>query len=265
MKFKDFLYNELKDKIENPDVLPKGFQEIGKIMLIRLKPEHLKYKKQIVDTIYKKYKRPVGVIYSIEGELRIPKIEVFYGSPETIKKELGCRFLLDVTKVMYAKGNSGEKERMLKIVDDGEKILDMFAGIGYFSVIIAKHKKKCLIYSIEKNLDSYRFLIRNIYLNNIKNIFPFFGDNREIISKLNEKFDRILMGYVPSSVEFLPYALKVSKKGTVIHLHQCLTKKEFDPFTKKIEKEFGLNLIGFNKVKSYAPHVYHWVLDFEKP
>ena len=58
---------------------------------------------------------------------------------ETINKENGCLFKLDLAKVMWSKGNNNERLRIAKLVGDGETVIDMFAGIGYFSIHIAVH------------------------------------------------------------------------------------------------------------------------------
>ena len=74
----------------------------------------------------------------IEGQKREPTVSLLYGrETETIHKENGCLFNLDLSKVMWAKGNNNERLRIAKLVKDGETVVDMFAGIGYFSIPIA--------------------------------------------------------------------------------------------------------------------------------
>jgi len=267
MGFRELLSRKVS--IPNPELLPKGYQEIGDIIVLRLKPVHEPYEEEIAKAVHELTGKRVAIWKKVKGELRKPEIKVYFGDGVTIKKEHGCAFKLDITKVMYSKGNVGEKERLLNLVKPGEKILDMFAGIGYFSIILAKHKN-VTIHAIEKNIDAYFFLVENIYLNHLTNITPLLGDNREIVPLLKqrgESYDRILMGYLPSSQEFLDYALMVAE-DTVIHLHQVLKKEEIEHFKthiiSKIEKKhFSAEILATRIVKSYAPHRYHIVFDIK--
>ncbi len=266
MGFKELLNKKLPN-IPHPELLPRGYQEIGDIIVLRLKPIHEAYEKEIVKAIHELTGKRVAVWKEVKGEFRKPEIRVYFGNGTTVRKEYGCIFKLDITKVMYSKGNVGEKGRLLKLVKDGEKVLDMFAGIGYFSIILAKHRK-ITVHAIEKNIDAYFFLVENIYLNRTNNIIPLLGDNREIIPLLKQRketYDRILMGYLPSSQEFLNHALMVAE-DTIIHLHEVLKKEEIENFGKniihKIEKNgFSAKILNTRKVKSYAPHRYHVVFD----
>jgi tRNA wybutosine-synthesizing protein 2 len=267
MGFRELLSKKLK--VPNPELLPRGYQEIGDIIVLRLKQIHEPYEKEIVKAVHELTGKRVAVWKEVKGELRKPEIKVYFGDGVTVRKEYDCVFKLDITKVMYSKGNVGEKGRLLKLVKDGEKILDMFAGIGYFSIILAKHRN-VTIHAIEKNIDAYFFLVDNIYLNHVYNITPLFGDNREVIPLLKQKgesYDRILMGYLPSSQKFLDYALMVAE-NTTIHLHEVLKKEDIEDFKKHIinrieEKKFSAEILNIRNVKSYAPHRYHVVFDIK--
>ncbi len=155
----------------------------------------------------------------------------------------------------------------------------MFAGIGYFSLGIAKHSKAKKIYSIEKNPLAYRYLKQNIVLNKIKNTEPLPGDNRTLAGKLEGKADRIIMGYFQTdrrakgasggSEKFLPYAVKMLKSKGTIHFHNSCHKKDlWKKPAGDIERAcaaFGASfrLLNKKKVKSVAPNTYHVVLDIE--
>ena len=148
------------------------WKKIGDILILDNKfsinsENHLEElsKKHNVKTIMK--------IDHIQGTKREPVCEILWGSEtETINKENGCLFKLDLAKVMWSKGNNNERLRIAKLVDDGETIIDMFAGIGYFSIPIGVHSKASNVYSIEINPNSYYYLCENvrIYHHNL-NIF----------------------------------------------------------------------------------------------
>lgn len=207
----------------------------------------------------------------IEGQKREPTINLLYGTEtETIHKENGCLFNLDLSKVMWAKGNNNERLRIAKLVEDGETVVDMFAGIGYFSIPIGVHSGAKEIISIEINPNSYHFLKNNIELNKINReynrMIPVLGDCAIEAPKYSA--DRVLMGYVKTTHHFLKPAMECVKDGGIIHYHETVPLKliETRPYerVKKIAWECGereVEVLNIQNIKRYAPGVEHIVLD----
>lgn len=278
MSFKDLLKEKLKLKLnKNLDKLPTGFQRVGDIIIINLDSSLYNYKKEIGNAILEIFKvRSVCNKYGeIKGEFREPQIEIIAGSDDTLVNHLenGIKYKFDIRKVMFAKGNLSERARYPKIVKNGEIILDMFAGIGYFSLPMAKLSNPEKIYAIEINPVSFEFFKENIKLNKINNIEAINGDNRKIIDELVDKgikADRVLMGYLPPPKEFLPWAFKIIKKNGFLHYEDILTvgneKEESDKVMKMISdiaKDYGFKaeLFHLQDVKSYGPKKHHYVFD----
>jgi len=167
---------------------------------------------------------------------------------------------------MFSKGNLSEKKRIISQIKRNETVLDMFAGIGYFSLGIAKFSDAKKIYSIEINPESYRYLKENIRLNKLENkIVPILGDCKEC--KKIGKVDRIIMGLLPSPKDYLGVAIKTIKKNGIIHYHSTFEKNgdckkllnEINDIA--VEHGFSAKLLKCKKVKSYAPNIDHVVLD----
>ena len=260
MKFKEKLYKLTKVSYQK---LPSSYQIIGDVLLLKLPKVKLnKQKQDIAKAILKilPYVKTVCEIKEVSGELRKPKIKKLVGSStETIHKEHGILYKLNVSKIMFSKGNLTERKRLIEEAKPGEVIVDMFAGIGYFSLGLAKTHAK--IYSIEKNKNAFRYLQENIRLNKTKNIKPIEGDCRKV--KIPEKADRVLMGYFPGTEKYLPAAIGFLKDKGIIHYHD-LGKSEDDIVKriKKYTKEQKIKILSKKIVKSYAPHIYHFVVDF---
>lgn len=201
----------------------------------------------------------------INGLKREPEVEVLVGDgTETIHKENHCLFKMDVAKVMWSKGNTGERKRMANIVQDGEVVVHMFAGIGYFSIPMAVHSKPAKIYSIEINPVAYGYLCENINLNKVKNVVePLLGDCRELAPR--GVADRVLMGYIGNTHEYLPAAMEVLKDGGVVHYHESVPDKI--KFIRPVERikeaagERGVEILNKRIIKPYSPGVYHVVVD----
>lgn len=268
----------LKDKLANAtrimkNLLPSSYQIIGNIILIKLpnvkKREQKKRIAESLMTIFP-YVKTVCEITAIKGELREPKVRILAGNgTDTIHREGSILYRLDVSKIMFSKGNLFERQRLIKKIKERETIIDMFAGIGYFSLGLAKFSKARRIISIEKNRIAFNYLKENIKLNNIKKIKPMRGDCRRLAKDLKGKADRVIMGYLINTEKYLPFALTMLKKKGIIHFHNIykeehLWEKPVQEISNLVEC-FGYRyrIIEKRKVKSYAPRVWHVVIDVE--
>jgi len=260
MKFKELL----AEKINLPaNILPSGYHILGHVLLLKLSKKALRHKKKIGSSILQMfpYIKTVALQKGVSGEFRLPKVEILAGNKntKTIHRELNCTFKLDASKIMWSKGNHFERQRMLQIVRPNEIVVDMFAGIGYWSVILSKHAKARWIICLEKNPKSFNYLIENISLNKLQNITAIETDCRNFSTTM--KADRIIMGYFPGTLNFLPYALNISKKGTIIHFHEIA--KNHESLKKAILKHKSLKITNIRQVKEYSPSKRHFVFDLE--
>ena len=282
MAFKQLLTEKLKEKNINLNylALPKGYQKIGDLILLNLNEGLLDFDKEIGEAVLEIINARVvcNKVGEITGELREPQIKVIAGNKNTevCHFENGVYFCFDVSKIMFAKGNVAERGRLAKQVKMDEIIVDMFVGIGYFSVPIAKIAKPKKIHAIDLNENSIKYLKKTIEKNKLKNIEVIKGDSKEVIKRLlaqGVKADRVLMGYLPPPVDFIKSALSIVKKNGMIHyddLIRCNNKEEDIKKTLKMFNEEAkgagfkrVELINAQKVKSYKPKVDHYVLDLK--
>jgi tRNA wybutosine-synthesizing protein 2 len=272
--FRRLLKEKLKIPRQSYNFLPSGFQRIGHIVILNLKPEVSGLAKNIAELVLESYPyvKIICLTEGVSGEFREPKVEWLAGEKktETLHKENNCIFKLDVTRVMFSKGNLSERARLPKLVRPGEVIVDLFSGIGYFSLPIAKFAKPRKVYAIEKNPISFKYLNENIRLNRVQEkITPILGDCRKV--KMGDIADRVIMGYLPKTYTFLPAAFEALKpQGGVIHYHDTFSEKELWDKSKEILEAqafragYSLKSITHKSiVKEYAPRVYHVVIDAE--
>jgi tRNA wybutosine-synthesizing protein 2 len=275
MAFNDKLRNRLKNRLTGKelDYLPKGYQIIGNILLIKLDKRLLKHRRLIGKAIMDMlpYMHTICLIKDIRGNVRKPEIEVIAGCnrTQTMNKEHGCKFLLDVSDIMWSQGNKNEKIRLTKMIKPGETIVDMFAGIGYFSIILAKYCKPKKIYAIDINPKAIEYLRKNIWLNEVEDKIEILqGDCRKFSKLLENAADRIIMGYLFETEKFLSYALKIAKSNAVIHFHRTVKEEEIDKFKEKLIKigaknKVKIKVLKVKRVKSYAPKIWHVVFDLK--
>jgi len=279
MGFKDNFKEKLREILSDEElsVLPRGFQVIGRVIIIKLNPLLLE-KKILIAQKYMELLPSTKSVYlnmgRIKGKYRTPeKIVFLVGEDDPIveHKEHGVIYRFDFTKIMFSMGNLNERKFLSTLVKENEVIVDMFAGIGYFSLPIAKHSKPKIIYSIELNLESFKFLTENIKINHLDDIIvPINGDSKSEVIKLSNsgvRADRVIMGVFPAPKDFIKEALTLTKEsGTTFHYEGVATKENylslFNEF-KEIAKasNFKCELLSKRFVKSYGPHLYHIVID----
>lgn len=257
----------LKQKISRKTGIihvPASFQIIGNIALAKFMNNKTTEKKKIANALMEILPKikTVCEVKGIKGEYRTPKIRKIAGNGTiTIHKEHGIKYKIDVSKIMFSKGNLSERKRIIPLIKKNEKILDMFAGIGYFSLGIAKNKS-VKITAVEKNKITYNYLKGNIRLNKLNNISAINSDNRKI--KTKEKFDRVIMGYFPNTEVFLSSALKYIKSGGSIHYHNTYKEKEL--WKKPLEqinnaaKKFWKRIAFLSKKKEETSHSFFLTL-----
>jgi tRNA wybutosine-synthesizing protein 2 len=249
--------------------IPSGWQILGDIIIVSI-PEEIEHKKtKVAEALLFLYPKCKSVIrdFGIEGQFRLPKRELLLGTgTETVHKEHGCLFKQDVTKVMYSKGNLEERKRMSRL-GKGEVVVDMFAGIGYFSIPMAVHSRPGKIISIEINPESFAYLEENIRLNRVEDIiYPICGNCLEFTPEGTA--DRVLMGYVGTTHYYLEPAIKALKKsGGILHYHETvpekLAKTRPQERIKKAAEFLGkkVEMLETRKIKKYSPGVLHVVID----
>ena len=200
------------------------------------------------------------------GTERKPDLRIIYGTNHPVEhRENGVRYLLDPLKVMFSPGNVNARGIMRNMNFEGKTVLDMFAGIGYFSIPCAKYSGSKVVYCSEINRDSYEYLIRNVQINRIGGIIR--AANSDCRNAWAEvKADVIVMGHF-SSPDFLSAALLRSHEGTTIIMHILAPTGKINKETEKIirkaqEMGYIVHLTGSNRVKSYSPHNWHWQITF---
>jgi tRNA wybutosine-synthesizing protein 2 len=262
------LFQLLKGRIPDSylDLLPRRYKILGDIILVKLPVELRKYKKEVGKALLTLHPRcqSVWLDYGKQGMMRRPRVELLAGTgSETTHVENGVKFKLDVTKVMFSPGNQAERMRMAK-TGNGERVVDMFAGIGYFSIPMAVHSRPKKIIAIEINPESYEFLKYNIKLNYVEKIIdPILGDCAD---KTPENWaDRVIMGHLFAD-QYIPIAIKALRNEGIIHYHEAVPESIFDrPIhrMKKYAKTQGkdVEILDIRKIKNYSPGVWHVVVD----
>ncbi len=230
----------------------RGFTMIGSIAV-------LQGKEPTEEEIWElqAWKKPTAILWirSYKGRERIPDVQVLWGeSSEVCHREMGMAFWLDPARVMFSKGNRGEKVRMMELIGKEERVADMFAGIGYFTIPAARSGAR--VHAMEINPEAFRYLCRNIRENRVDTLVTAeCGDCRDLLSGY---YDRVIMGHFGSPA-LLGSALNHILPGGIIHLHVTASGYPEIPGTCRQQ----LRQENCRRIKKVAPHTWHYVLDLK--
>ena len=269
----------LKKSLENiltsqeSQELISSFDQIGDIIIVKIPDSLLTKKKLIGETLLNEVKIAKSVFYqasAVEGDFRTRNLEILAGEDktETEYKEFGCKFTVDVENAFFSPRLSTERERIANLVQDGEIVVNMFAGVGMFSIMIAK-KKRCTVYSIDINPVATKLCEKNIISNKIAgNIISINGDaSRVIQEQLENKSDRTLMLLPERSDEFLESAINATKSGGVIHYYSHIHADKKSNAGRLSEEHYlqvtpvKSEILGSKIVRAVGPRYYQTVVD----
>jgi len=261
---KDYLKGKIDDK--TIDEIRGSFDIIGDVVILEI-PDDLENYKDLIGEAALKFTKRKAVFRKtseIKGIIRTRELEHIAGEDisETIHQEFGCRLMLDVRNVYFSPRLATERKRVADSVKDGEVIVDMFAGVAPFPVLIAKNHDVA-VYAIDINPEAYKYAEKNIELNRVQDkVITILGDVREVLENKDIKADRIIMNLPGSAYEFLDTAVQHIKPGGIVHYYEFS-----ESFEKPIERlkdaayPRQVEILDKRKVRSRSPGKWHMGID----
>ena len=267
------LDDALKGKLTSEEMkeLTRAYDVIGDIAILFIRYDLEKKEKIIAEAILKVHKNVKTVLKrvgKVVGDYRTRDVEFLAGEEktETLYQEHGCRYLLDISKVFFTPRLATERLRVANKVKRGETVLDMFAGVGAFTILIAK-KRKAKVIAVELNPDAVEYMKRNVELKKVSDLVDVrLGDAKKVCKGF--KVDRIVMNLPKMAEGFLPTALGVLKPGGVVHYHVLVNEEKFDEKieeTKKMVDASGMQfeLLEWNRGRQVSPNEWIVCIDFK--
>jgi len=261
-------------------LLYKSYDIIGDIAVIRvseaLKPRIQTIAEAILQT-QKHVKTVLRQVSPVAGDFRLRELEWTAGEKktETVHREFGCLLRVDLEKCYFSPRLSYERMRIARLVQPNEVIINMFAGVGSYSIIIAKHSDPEKIYSMDINPIAVQFLKENVRLNRVeRQVLPILGDAKEAIEeRLRGVADRVIMPLPEKAYEYLDSAvLALKSKGGFIHYydfeHPNRGENAIEKTRRKIYEKMGtlginLEILSSRIVRTTGPNWHQVALDIK--
>ncbi|SOV14170.1 met-10+ like protein, putative [Plasmodium sp. gorilla clade G2] len=163
------------------------FEIIGHIAHLNFCDKLESCKKIIAEIILDKNKSIKTVINKkdiLNNTHRTFNIELLAGENNYITqlRENNIRVKLNYELIYWNSKLKKERDRIYNLVNDNSIIIDVFGGVGIFSLSLSK--KSCLCFSNDINEHAYKYMNINIAMNKNKNILTYNMDGREFLEKL---------------------------------------------------------------------------------
>jgi tRNA (guanine37-N1)-methyltransferase len=257
-------------------IVPKSFDMIGHIAIIELPDELVPFGELIgagVLEICPNVRTVMAKAGAFSSDYRTRELRLLAGEDNSITcyKEHGCTYELDVRTVFFSTRLSHERLRIACQVKPGERVVDMFAGVGPYSILVARKQPLSTIYAVDANPAAFKFLVSNVLVNRVlHNVRPMMGDIRKVVSShLFGVADRLIMNLPGEALNFVDVAcLSLSERGGVIHLysfesaenpHEAASaklKRQIEASGRKLE-----SILAVRTVKEVAPYRFQVAVD----
>ncbi|HET7405260.1 MAG TPA: class I SAM-dependent methyltransferase family protein [Candidatus Bathyarchaeia archaeon] len=258
--------------------LPKSYDIVGDIGILELKADLVPYEQKIAQAILAIHSN-IHAVYAkagqVEGDERIRPLRHLAGESRTttVHREFGCSFKVDLSKVFFSPRLSTEHQRVANLVNEGERVVDMFAGVGPFSILIAKKTEKVTVDAIDSNPVAAKLIGENARINKVASkIKVRNGDAGTVIhEELLHLATRVIMNHPSASKHFVGAACDaLGPSGGMIHYYTFAEGQDPEVGARR-ELEHSLKPIGYmirqvqtlHRVREVAPMKWQVVIDAE--
>ncbi|MDR2873514.1 MAG: class I SAM-dependent methyltransferase family protein [Methanobrevibacter sp.] len=264
------LSEQLKGKLNEDEIkyLKTSFDIIGDLVLLEI-PKNLEKHKEVIGNACIDFTNTKSAFMKksgIKGVIRTREIERIAGedNSRTIAKEHGVKISLDLKQVYFSPRLATERKRVEKQAKNGEKILDMFTGVGPLPILIAKNKN-VEIYGVDINKIAIEYFKENIKINKLNDhIYPIFGDINDVALKFKEKglkFNRIIMNLPETAYKFLDLSIYLLSDNGILHYYEF--SGDYEILINRIKQiaiiyNREIEVLNMRKVKSSSPG--RWIM-----
>jgi tRNA (guanine37-N1)-methyltransferase len=254
-----------------------AFDQIGDVVIVKI-PDALAEKKALIAQAILANVKTAKAVFAqasaVRGDFRVRDLEFLGGENRTVTeyKEHGCRFKVDVAKAYFSPRLSTERQRISGLVGENETIVNMFAGVGTYSIIIAKANKTCKVYSIDSNSVANDLCVENARLNKVSDrVIPVCTDAATIIrEQLSGVADRVLMPLPERAKEFIEPAVMALKETGVVHYfahiradNKQAAKELGTKDAQEAFKDYSNKVLKTTVVREVGPRFYQIVADVQ--
>ncbi len=249
------------------ELIPTKWERFGDVIVIRLNDRARDFGSRIGTAFAETFdvQAVVEDVSGVHGVLRTPEVRILWGRGLEVEHlEGGVRYRFDVAKIMFSSGNLPERTSIASKVREKSTVVDLFAGIGYFTLPVALYARPARVYACELSPVAFHYLVENVRLNRADTVVPLPGDCRETAPR--GVADVVLMGHF-SAIDYLDVAFDCLRGAGLVVYHELCPKEQFPtgPLGHLTEaarnRWYDVESVRSRILKSYAPGIVHAVLE----
>ena len=249
--------------------LPSSFDIVGDIAIVKIPQPLLPYRRAIGDA-FLAWSRKVRVVaqdHGVEGPLRVRRLEILSGEARTttVHREHGLRYRVDVARAYFSPRLGTERKRIADLVRPGEVVVDPFAGVGPYAILIARRRSPATVLASDVNPVAVRFLRENVLANRADRVVVSQAEAGAALGAAS-RADRILLDLPHSSRTFLPSAVRALAPGGTVHVYVILERGQVEDADAGIRRAVAaegrtVETIRRHVVRAYGPTMDHLAFD----
>lgn len=273
LSISDFKLIEMDFRSEEKNLCPEdllGFQPsfdvVGDIAIVD--GENAEEVAAVLMSCHKSIKAVIAPLSDVEGEFRTRQFRHLAGENRTVTthREHGLRYRVDLERAYFTPRLGTERLRIAEQIGPSDVVLDMFAGVGPFALLMAKRGAKVI--AIDKNPIAVLYLRENARLNKVQDIEILEGDANDLALRYENAADHVIMNLPHSADRFLISAMKAARDGGVIHYYAFAPEQSLYQdvdLIRRASDKLGISadITYQGVVRSYAPKRYNIVIDFK--
>jgi tRNA (guanine37-N1)-methyltransferase len=265
-------YQELAEVPEHlRDLLPTSFDVVGEVVVVKLPPELEPHGAAVGAALLQAHKgaRTVLLDRGVHGRDRVRQVEILAGAPDTVAEHIehGVRLRVDLAKAYFSPRLASERLRTAEQVQQGEVVLDLFAGAGPFAILIAKRGRASKVYAVDINPDAVRWMEENVRRNKVEaKVRAVLGDADAFAATLRGQCDRVIMNLPHSADQHWEAALGACKPHATLHYHRILPRDAVDAHAAELVARAraagrAAQVVATREVRLYSPTQSHVAFD----
>ncbi|HKZ89447.1 MAG TPA: class I SAM-dependent methyltransferase family protein [Thermoplasmata archaeon] len=249
--------------------LPRAFDAIGDIAVLKI-PEELEAHREEIGRAILAWDRKLRVVAQdrgVAGVRRIRRIEIIAGEDRTttVHVEFGLRYRVDVARAYFSPRLGTERKRVADLVTSGETVLDPFAGVGPYAILVAIRSPAARVLAADANPDAVALLRANVAANRASRVEVREGDAREVLRTVGP-VDRVILDLPHAAMDFVPDALRALRPRGTLHVYGIVEEAEREDRVQEIRslgarEEWRATTIRVHDVRAYSPTQHHVAFD----
>jgi tRNA (guanine37-N1)-methyltransferase len=246
---------------EERELLPRSFDVVGDVVLVRLPPEVRHRGTEIGEALLRFVPRAriVGADHGVHGTERRRSIERLAGEGgwSTIHRENRLELSVDLERAYFSPRLALEHARVAAEVGVGDRVYDLCCGVGPFSVHIARDGRAREIVAVDANPEAIALLRQTLARYGFGGRVTAVEAPIEAFLPDRTPFDRAILNLPHEGIKYVSSVARLVAPGGRLYYYEIVPRSELehrgDVIAGALEPVGQWHAVGVRVVHPYAP------------